>query len=310
MKIKLLFIIAIIGILSGLVSVIIYNETVSTQPPVAVNFNPYIDGVYATGIIESYQTNSSNINIYPEVAGKVTQVFVKDGQSIQKGIPIFAIDDSIQKAVVAKDEAQIGYAKANLVNVQQQLEKIQQSYKLYPKSISKNTLDNAINAVKIAQENLNVAVGQYKSDKALWDKYIIKAPVDGKIFRVVVTTGGYASPQGTYDTYTQGMLPAMQMGVITPFLQVRCYLDEILVPRLPHTDKLTGTMFIRGLNNYGVPLEFLYIQPYTIPNIELSDERNERVDVRVLPIVFRFRKPTDINVFPGQLVDIYLKGAK
>jgi HlyD family secretion protein len=50
------------------------------------------------------------------------------------------------------------------------------------------------------------------------------------------------------------------------------------------------------------------MQPYTIPKIQLSDQRSERVDVRVLPIIFKFKKPEDINLFPGQLVDIFIKG--
>ena len=62
------------------------------------------------------------------------------------------------------------------------------------------------------------------------------------------------------------------------------------------------------MNNKAVPLEYVNIQPYTIPNIELSDQRNERVDVRVLPIIFKLKRPEDINIFPGQLVDIYIKG--
>ena len=39
--------------------------------------------------------------------------------------------------------------------------------------------------------------------------------------------------------------------------------------------------------------------------IELSNERQERVDLRVLPVIFRFQKQ-DIPVYPGQLVDVYI----
>jgi len=28
--------------------------------------------------------------------------------------------------------------------------------------------------------------------------------------------------------------------------------------------------------------------------------------VRVLPVIFRFEKPKDLNLFPGQLVDVYI----
>ena len=42
------------------------------------------------------------------------------------------------------------------------------------------------------------------------------------------------------------------------------------------------------------------------PKIELADQREERVDVRVLPVIFRFHKPKFMNLYPGQLVDVYI----
>lgn len=308
MKIKPLVIIACIGILVGILSVIVYSERNPPQPPVSISYNPYDNGVYATGIVESIQPTGSNVNIFSEVSNRVTEIFITNGQKVKKNDRLLAIDDSVQREIVAKDAAQIQLDRANLLNVQEQLDKIQKSYLLNKKSVSKNALDNAINAVKIAKATLTVDTQQYKSDRNLLDKFIIKAPIDGIILRVVPATGDYVSPQGSYDTYTQGMLPSVQMAVETVDLQVRAFVNEILVPNLPNSARLEATMFIRGLNNRSIPLEYLSLQPYTIPNIELSDQRNERVDVRVLPIIFKFKKPADINIFPGQLVDIYLKG--
>lgn len=308
MKIKAIIIIAIIGIMAGIVSAQLSNKKVQPQPPLSISYNPYEKGIYATGILESRQVNGSNVNIFPEVSGKVTAIFVQDGQVLKKGAPILAIDDSVQRQIVEKDLSQIAYAEANIINVTEQLEKIRKSYEIDRKSISQNTLDNAINAVKIAEENLNVAKAQYRADKALLDKYIINSPIDGVILRVVSAQGDYISPQGTYDFNTQANLPVVQMGVVTPYLQVRCFLDEILVPQLPNTSKLEATLFVRGASQVGIPLEFLNIQPFTIPNIQLSDQRIERVDVRVLPILFKFKKPGHLNVYPGQLVDVFIKG--
>lgn len=348
MKTRLLFIIATLGLIAGAVSVYIYAVRLTPQPPLAINYNPYDNGIYATGIVESFQTNGSNINIYPEVAGKVVKVLALDGQNIKQGDILLLIDDSVQRAIVAKDLAQakaalalleelkaqprkevLDVSIAQLKSAQDQLSKLQKSYKLNPKSVSKNDLDNAINAVNIAQKQYDLvkagawiydiqnqesqykaAVQTYWSDKALLDKYIIRAPADGIVLRMAATVGSYVSPQGVYDTYTQSMIPTATMGVVEPYLAVRCYVDEILVPRLPKPETLEAQMMIRGETNYAIPLEFIRMQPYTIPNIELSNEKLERVDVRVLPIVFRFKKPTDINVFPGQLVDVYLKGKK
>ena len=64
-------------------------------------------------------------------------------------------------------------------------------------------------------------------------------------------------------------------------------------------------MSIRG-TNIKIPLEFVRVQPFVSPKIELSDQRQERVDVRVLPVIFRFEKPKDLNLYPGELVDVYI----
>ena len=309
MKTKYLFAIAIVGIIAGIVSVMVYNERVKPQPPLTVNYNPYENGIYATGIVESDQINGSNVNIFSEVSSRVTDIMVINGEKVHKGTPLLTLDDSVQRGTVEKDLAAIEYAEANLIDVAEQLEKIQMAYRLNPKSVSLNDLDNATNAVMIAEESVNMARGQYVADKALLDKYTIYSPIDGIVLRIVPAIGDYSSVAvGTWDTYTQGFLPPVQLGVVTPHMQVRAYVDEILVPQLPSPEKIEAKLFIRGMQNKSIPLEFSSIQPSTIPNIELSDERNERVDVRVLPIIFKFEKPEDINIFPGQLVDIYIKG--
>jgi HlyD family secretion protein len=63
-------------------------------------------------------------------------------------------------------------------------------------------------------------------------------------------------------------------------------------------------MTVRGTDTK-VPLEFVRVQPYVSPKIELSNERQEQVDLRVLPVIFRFQKQ-DSPVYPGQLVDVYI----
>jgi len=51
-----------------------------------------------------------------------------------------------------------------------------------------------------------------------------------------------------------------------------------------------ATMSIRGTTTT-IPLEFVRLQPYVSPKIELSDQRLEKVDLRVLPAIFRFQPP-------------------
>ena len=64
-------------------------------------------------------------------------------------------------------------------------------------------------------------------------------------------------------------------------------------------------MMIRG-TNITIPLQYVRTQAYVSPKIELSDQRSERVDVRDLPVIFRFEKPKGVNLYPGELVDVFI----
>ena len=86
------------------------------------------------------------------------------------------------------------------------------------------------------------------------------------------------------------MTPVIVVGSPHAQLNVRCYVDEILVPRLPGPAKMKAQMAIRG-STVKIPLTYVRMQPFISPKSELSDERQERVDVRVLPIIFRHKRP-------------------
>jgi HlyD family secretion protein len=228
-------------------------------------------------------------------------------------------------------EAQVVSTQAALKTAQDALDKQQAAYDLDPKSISKDAFDSAANAVATAKANLEVARKQrdltkagawiydidnqertynalsksYLSASALLSKYTLRAPKDGIVLAINPTGGSYVSAQGAYDTYTQGMDPVLVLGSPHAHLNVRCYVDEILVPRLPGPSKMKAQMSVRG-SNVKIPLEFVRVQPVVSPKIELSDQRLERVDVRVLPVIFRVEKPKDVNLYPGLLVDVYI----
>lgn len=360
MRNKIVLTLSIVGIIAGLVSAYIYGiERKPQSPAFTPASNPYAKGIYANGIIESYQSNGENINIFPEVSGVIAQIMVTEGQSVRKGTPLLMMDDSVQRATAEQQKsqaeaalaileelkaqprkenleiakAQVDLAMANLHTAQDQLDKIRKSYELYPKSVSKNDLDNAENAVRVAQANLEVARKQYEltkagawvydvrnqenqytaltkaylSSTALLSKYIVKAPSDGVILSINAAVGSYISSQGTYGTYTQGSAPVIVMGHQQNYLAVRCFIDEILIQKLPLSSEMKAEMFIRG-TEVRIPLQYVRLQPYVSPKIELSNERTERVDVRVLPVIFRFEKPQKANVYPGQLVDVYIGG--
>lgn len=360
MRIRWLVVLSIVGLLAGIGAAIYYGRQTPPLPPVfKAAANPYATGIYANGIIESDQPSGTNLNLYPEVSGTVARVLVREGQTVKQGDALIQVEDSVQRALAAQQQsqadaadaqlnaltaqprketlevtrAQVTAAEASLRTVQDQLDKLQAAAQLNPKAVSRDAMDNAANAVRVAHGNLNVAQRQYELTRAgawiydirslqkqrdalqkgaaaataLLSKYVVRAPADGAVMSVNTSPGAYVSPQGTYDAYTRGYVPLVMMRAGQSRLAVRVYVDEILVHRLP-PGKVQARMFFRG-TDVSVPLEFVRVQPYVSPKVELSDQRTERVDVRVLPLLFRFVQPANLMVYPGQLVDVYVQGA-
>jgi HlyD family secretion protein len=288
---KIIFTLSIVGVLAALVAAYLFAMQRKAQPPVFQPVsNPYASAIYANGMIESDQSSGENINIFPEVSGPIIQVFVHEGQQVSAGTPLFTIEDSVQRATVE-------LAESNLKAAHDQYDKRRASYDIDPESISKDVLDTAEDAV-------NQTTAALKAANALLQYYSVKAPVDGVVLAVNAAVGGYVSSQGVYDTYTELFDPLVVMGTPQDYLAVRCFVDEILVSRLPSHWHIQAQMSIRG-TDIKVPLEFVRVQPYVSPKIELSNEKQEQVDLRVLPVIFRFEKK-DAPVYPGQQVDVYI----
>jgi HlyD family secretion protein len=292
MKKPILFTLAVLGVLGGLIAAYLFARTPQTLPSAfAPASSSYDSAIYANGIIESEQSGGSNIVIYPQVAGPVTQVLVREGQTVARGTPLVMIDDALP-------HANFELAQANMTTARDQYNKRLASYALDPKSISKDTLDTAKDTAAQAQASLKVSA-------AALAQYMIKAPTNGVILAINSTVGSYVSSQGAYDAYTQGFSPLLVMSADQAHLAVRCYVDEILIARLPTPEHMRAQMLIHG-TDIKVPLEFVRVQPYVSPKIELSNQRQEKVDLRVLAVIFRFEKKDLPMVYPGQLVDVFI----
>ena len=225
MRNKLLFILSAAGILAGLISAHIYGIQEKPLPPVfSPASNPYPKGVYANGIVESYQENGENINIYPEVSGVVTQILVSEGQAVHEGMPLLRMDDSVQRAIVEQQrsqaeaalalleelraqprkenlevsKSQVDLANANLKTSRDQYDKQRKSYELNPKSVSKDALDSSRDAVKAAKANLEVARKQYALTRA--GAWIYDIRNQEKQYRAMAKA--YMASKALLDKYT------------------------------------------------------------------------------------------------------------
>ncbi len=83
----------------------------------AATIDTVIDAITATGQIESLQS----IELRPDVDGRLVEIYVREGARVEKGAPLFKVDDAELKAQVARAEADRDLSEQALARTQQLL---------------------------------------------------------------------------------------------------------------------------------------------------------------------------------------------
>jgi hypothetical protein len=96
--------------------------------------------------------------------------------------------------------------------------------------------------------------------------------------------------------------PLILLGGVEP-MHVRVNVDENDAWRVRATADAIG--FLRGNNQIKTPLHFVCFEPYVVPKISLTGDSTERVDTRVLQIIYSFERG-DLPIYVGQQMDVYI----
>lgn len=127
----------------------------------------------------------------------------------------------------------------------------------------------------------------------------ICAPFTGQVLRV------YAHP-GELAPVMPVSKPLMYFGD-TRLLHIRVDIDESEAWRLAEGARATATA--RGNRSIFCPLDFVRIESLVVPKSNSSGDSAERIDTRVLQLVFAV-DPVKFPVRPGQQVDVSIEVAK
>ncbi|HEU5050522.1 MAG TPA: efflux RND transporter periplasmic adaptor subunit [Gemmatimonadales bacterium] len=76
-----------------------------------------IDAIAATGQVEAVQS----IELRPEIDGRITRIYIREGASVGQGTPLFQIDDAELRAEVARAEAERDLARQALTRTRELL---------------------------------------------------------------------------------------------------------------------------------------------------------------------------------------------
>jgi multidrug efflux pump subunit AcrA (membrane-fusion protein) len=337
---------ALAGFIFAIFRVMIGAQPVpASQPvarPAAAPFGAYIAGA---GIIEA---SSENIAISTPLGNVVTKVPVKVGDSVKAGDPLFQLRDDMARAEVetrkaaldlaqaklerlkslprAEDlppvEARLAEARASLADLQNQLRLLESVTDRG--AVSQEELDRRRFAVRLAERRLATAqaelnllkAGAWKQDlliaqadvasaqavlqqsQAELNRHVIRAPVDGEVLQVKTRPGEYAQP-GPLAT------PLMLLGNVDR-LTVRVDVDENDAWRVRRD--AAALAYVRGNSDLKTPLSFVRIEPYVIPKKSLTGEAAERVDTRVLQILYSFPREA-LPVYVGQQMDVFIEAS-
>ena len=149
--------------------------------------------------------------------------------------------------------------------------------------------------VAIARAELQSAEAQVRMAQTEIDRLTVRAPVDGQALQVKVRPGEYA-PSGVLAT------PLMLIGK-TDVLHIRTDVDEHEAMRVrPDAGAVAS---VRGDSTRQARLRCVRIEPYVIPKRSLTGDSSERVDTRVLQIVYAF-DPKVLPAYVGQQMDVFV----
>jgi HlyD family secretion protein len=272
--------------------------------------------VAGAGLVEPA---SEIIDIGTPIGGIVEALYVTAGDRVGQGQPLFRIDTRDARAAVAEAAAQLDSARKGIAAAQASLGVAQNQLALYgnvtdPRAVSKleivdrqGAVRNARAQVALQQAQAQASAAQLQRARVDLERRVVRAPIAGQILQARVRQGEFA-PAGNGQGGGNAD-PLMTMGQTDP-LHVRIDVDEDEADRAAlGSDAVISP---RGNAKLRVTAKFVRAEPQVIPKRSLTNSANERVDVRVLQLIYALPN-SDHGMFVGQQVDAFIpakQGAK
>ena len=340
----LLPLLAIAGVWLAVYTVMAQNKPTKVTPPVAQPASaPYASQVPGAGLVEP---STEFIEIGTSVPGIVTGVYVKANDRVKASDPLFSIDDRTLRAELQTREAAVAVAQAQLEKLialprpedlpaleaalrgsKSQLDDLKVQLTMWEnlpdkRAVSAEELSRRRFSVAVAEARLeqinaeleqtragawkpdldisraNLASARADADRVRTEieRLTVRAPVDADILKVNVRVGEYAQAGAMAQ-------PLMVIGE-TRVMHIRVDIAENDAWRVKPGAK--GKAYIRGNANLKTDIRFVRFEPYVIPKRSLTGASSERVDTRVLQVIYAFDHSDLPMVFVGQQMDVFL----
>jgi multidrug resistance efflux pump len=144
----------------------------------------------------------------------------------------------------------------------------------------------------VARTAVEQAEAQVRQTQTDLDRLVVRALVDGQVLQVNVRPGEYV---GTPPNQALIVLGSIKQ------LHVRVDIDEHDIPRF--RTNLPAEASLRGDPKQRFPLRFVRVEPYVVPKKSLTGDNTERVDTRVLQVIYAIDNGTT-PLYVGQQMDV------
>jgi multidrug resistance efflux pump len=317
-----------------------------TTPPENPARSPYENSIAASGVVEASSENIAIGSALSGLVLEVSMPSDRVGTHVKAGQPLFRVDDRHLKAQLSVAEAQLATAQARLTKLEMQprpeelppsLAKLRvttantasslDQYERAKRLVVTETLakeeyvtrqqayEAAVHEQAKAQAEYDLLkAGAWKPDIDMAKAAVIEAqaqieqvkteiiratvtaPVDGVVLQVNVRAGERVS-----DRDAKAL---MVLGDISTF-HVRIDIDERDIARFRRG--APAKAYPRGETAHEMTMRFVRVEPYVVPKKSLTGDNTERVDTRVLQVLYAVER-TDHPIYVGQQLDVFLDG--
>ena len=280
-------------------------EEPDREPPRATGALANAPRVAGAGVVEP---SSETIQIGTALSGLVSDLRVQPGDVVAKGQPLFTVDTRAINAQLQQANAAIGEARAAIAEAQSAQSTASRQLALYrnvddPAAVSRSEVIRAEGEANAARSRLQLARARLEAAQATAasarteiGRATVRAPIAGEILAVNIRPGEFLSTMGG-----GGAQPFIEMGQTRP-LHIRVDIDEEQAPRLALGEP--ATVSPRGAADQQVRARYVRAEPLVVPKRSLTNSAQERVDVRVLQIIYELPESDLFRV--GQQVDAFI----
>jgi multidrug resistance efflux pump len=171
-------------------------------------------------------------------------------------------------------------AQARLARVRAELDLLKAGSWDYDKAIARATVAQAQTQVELARTEL--------------DRLVVRAQVAGQVLQVNLRPGEFVGAPAGQALIVLGNID---------LLHVRVDIDEYDIPRF--RSGAPAKAMLKGSPQEEFPLRFVRVEPFVIPKRALTGENTERVDTRVLQVIYTIEVKRE-DLYVGQQLDVFI----